>query len=338
MRHAAVLLLALAGLLAAAVAVPAPGRAPAPRPARPANYTEEVTGTGVRFDMVGIPGGTFRIGSPAGERGRRADEGPQRLVKLRPFWMGKTEVTWDEYDLFLQQPTTVRDRVGDVVEHTEGPADAITGPSPPYPDETHGFGREGHPVVGISHHAAMEYCRWLSRRTGRRYRLPTEAEWEFAARAGAGTAYFFGEDATRLGEYAWCEDNSGESTHPVGKKRPNPWGLYDVYGNVAEWCLDHYQKDRYTAFPAEAVSLSPVLVPTAAQYSHVARGGSWADAAAGCRSAARRGSDKTWNRIDPGNSIWWVWNADFVGFRVVRAVEEQPELRHLRSGVTRSRP
>jgi formylglycine-generating enzyme required for sulfatase activity len=338
MRHVAVVLMGLAGLLLAAVAMPTVGRAPVPRPARPESYTEKIPGTGVRFEMVGIPGGTFRLGSLAGERGRQPDEGPQRLVKLCPFWIGKTEVTWNEYDLFLRQSTTIRNRVGDVIEHSAGPADAITGPSPPYPDETHGFGREGYPVVGISHHAAMEYCRWLSRQTGKRYRLPTEAEWEFAARAGTGTAYFFGDDPGRLKEYAWYEENSEESTHPVGKKKPNPWGLYDVYGNVAEWCLDHYRKDRYTAFSAAEVTLSPVLVPTAAQYPHVARGGSWADAAAGCRSAARRGSDRSWNRIDPGGSIWWVWNADFVGFRLVRAVEEQAELKDLRSRVTKVRP
>jgi formylglycine-generating enzyme required for sulfatase activity len=209
-------------------------------------------------------------------------------------------------------------------------ADAVTRPTPPYADETFGHGREGHPCLGMTHHAAMMFCRWLSKKTGKAYRLPTEAEWEYACRAGTTTAYFFGSDPAQLGDYAWYKENSEDTTHPIGKKKPNAWGLHDMYGNVAEWCLDHFSPRDYELFPKQLL-VAPVRKPSAIKFSHVVRGGGWPDNAEACRSAARRGSDKTWFRQDPQRpqSIWWMTDADFVGFRVVRAVNEQPELRDL---------
>jgi formylglycine-generating enzyme required for sulfatase activity len=188
----------------------------------------------------------------------------------------------------------------------------------------------------MTHHCAMEYCRWLSALTGKTYRLPTEAEWEYAARTGTKTAYSFGDDPAKLGEYAWFAGNSKEETHPVGTRKPNPWGLHDMYGNVMEWCVDHYRKDYYSTFPADRLTLSPVLLPTERRYSHVARGGSWADEAAQCRSAARRGSDPSWSKHDPmrPQSIWWHTMMDGLGFRIVRPVEEQENLKGLKSSVT----
>jgi formylglycine-generating enzyme required for sulfatase activity len=305
-------------------------------PAKHKGYSETIPGTKVRFTMVAIPGGTYLIGSPGNEAGRGADEGPQHPVAIRPFWMGQMEVTWDEYNLYrLEKGGGWSERDNDKARAKD--ADAITRPTQTYPDEYRGFGHEGYPVVGISHHAAMEYCRWLSAKTGKAYRLPTEAEWEWACRAGTRTPYFFGAEPRQLGEYAWFRDNSDEETHPVGQKKPNPWGLYDIYGNASEWCLDQYQKDVHEPFSVERLTLGPVQLPTTARYSHAVRGGSWDDPAARCRSAARRGSDKIWNKIDPEvpQSIWWVWNADFVGFRVVRAVQEQESLKGIKSKVTK---
>jgi formylglycine-generating enzyme required for sulfatase activity len=297
-------------------------------------YTERIPGSQVRFTMEAVPGGDFLMGSPLTEKGRKDDEGPQHPVRVRPFWMGRCEVTWEEYDLFLAGgPTSDRDNEAALAKD----ADAITRPTPPYVDETYGFGREGGwPVVAISHHAAMEYCHWLSRKTGKTYRLPTEAEWEWACRAGTQSAYFFGADARDLDDYAWHAANSNDSTQRVAQKKPNPWGLCDIYGNVAEWCLDHYEADFYRGFPANRLTLGPVKLPSAARYAHVVRGGSYADDAARCRSAARRGSDASWNKDDPAEhkSIWRVCNADFVGFRVVRPVEDD-ELKGIRSKVTR---
>jgi formylglycine-generating enzyme required for sulfatase activity len=328
----------LAGLAACLVCKP-PGRPAAAQAAKPADghksYVETIRGSKIKFDMIAIPGGTFLMGSPAKEPGRREDEGPQHKVELGPFWMGKLEVTWPEYDLFWK---TKKGPQGErpLFEGTRD-ADAISRPTRPYADETFGHGRENHPVLCITHHAAMEYCHWLSAMTGKTYRLPTEAEWEYACRAGTTTAYSFGDDPKQLGDYAWYAENSDDLTHEVGKKKPNPWGLYDMHGNVAEWCLDHYRKDYYSTFKPNTVALSPVLLPTGSRFSHVARGGSWADGPEALRSAARRGSDKTWIQRDPQRpqSIWWLTDADFVGFRIVRPVMEQENLKGLRSKVTR---
>jgi len=248
--------------------------------------------------------------------------------------MGKTEVTWDEYDLYWKKEEGA---VAENLSAQDKAADAVTRPTPPYADETFGHGREGHPVLCLTHHAAMQYCRWLSVKTGKTYRLPTEAEWEYAARAGTQTPYFFGDDPKKLGDYAWYAENSEDVTHEVGKKKPNPWGLYDIYGNVAEWCLDSYKPDFYTTFPLDRPTLAPVRIPNADRFSHVARGGSWADKPPRLRSAARRGSDKNWIKRDPQRpqSIWWLTDAEFVGFRIVRPMEEQDNLKGLQSLTTR---
>jgi formylglycine-generating enzyme required for sulfatase activity len=304
-------------------------------------YTEKVPGTAVTFDMVPIPGGTFTMGSPSSEPGRAADEGPQHPVALKPFWMGKYEVAWDEFLAYMAEKGAMFPEEND--EILKKNPDAITGPTPTYVDKDYGHGFEGKPALCMSHHAAMEYCRWLSAKTGKVYRLPTEAEWEYAARAGTKTAYSFGDDPSGLGEYAWFNKNSPDAdheegtTHKVGSKKPNPWGLYDMYGNVSEWCVDHFRKDYYAGFPLDHPALQPVLLPTADKFPHVARGGSWLDGPERCRSAARRSSDKTWIKDDPQKpqSIWWLTKMDVVGFRVVRAVEEQENLRGLRSKVTR---
>ncbi len=333
----------MAALAAVAIGLAGPIEAPAARvdqlPPVPQHrgYVEVIPGSKVRFEMVPIPGGTYLMGSPATEKGRKADEGPQHPVTILPLWMGKCEVTWDEFDLYWRAHPGEKD---DVDPQNPKDADAVTRPTPPYDDETFQHGREGHPVLCITHHAAMQYCRWLSLKTGKIYRLPTEAEWEWAARAGTTSAYFFGDDPAKLGEYAWMADNAQEKTHVVGQKKPNPWGLCDIYGNVMEWCLDHYRKDYYASFPLDRPTLEPVLMPTEKRFPHVARGGSWADDAAACRSAARRGSDKSWIKLDPQRpkSIWWLTSADFVGFRVVRPLQEQDNLKGLHSKVTRRSP
>jgi formylglycine-generating enzyme required for sulfatase activity len=300
-----------------------------------APYVETIPGTNVTFEMIPIQGGRFRMGSPPSERDRSEDEGPQHEVLIQPFWMGKTEVTWDEYDKFAFASGI--DRQGQAGKERQG-VDAVTRPTPPYADESFGFGKGRRPVISITHHAAMEYCRWLSEVTGKTYRLPTEAEWEYACRAGATTAYSFGDDAAKLGEHAWYLDNSGEEPHPVAEKKPNGWGLHDMHGNVAEWCVDHYEKDSYRRFKPGAPAMSPVLLPTERRYSHVTRGGSWDDEARRLRCGTRRGSDKSWSRRDPQNpqSIWWHTEAITVGFRVVRPREEQENLRGLRSKVTKA--
>jgi formylglycine-generating enzyme required for sulfatase activity len=305
------------------------------------NYTERIPDSKITFDVIAIPGGTFTMGSPETEKDRSINEDPQHSVEIRPFWMGKCEVTWDEYDLFRLSA----EKDEKILRELKSPeTDAVTRPTQSYIDETRDFGREGYPAIGMSHHAAMEYCRWVSWKTGKRYRLPTEAEWEYACRAGSSKTYFFGDDPKSLDDYAWykktspTEDHIKGATHPVGKKKPNPWGLYDMYGNVSEWCLDHYLPQFYRECSVNKVTLNPVNLPTARRYSHIVRGGCWADNPERCRSATRRGSDKSWNRADPEEppSIWWLANADFVGFRVVRAVEEDDNLKDIRSKVVKT--
>ena len=331
-----------AGLLAAAALAFLTDAPPAPADAPKGDhkaYTEKIPDTEVKFDMVPIPGGTFVMGSPDSEKGRGADEGPQHPVELKPFWMGKCEVTWDEYDLFRKE-LGVEER-DDQIKLLKTNPDALTGPTPPYVDETFGHGRDGKPALCITYHAAMTYCRWLSKKTNKVYRLPTEAEWEYAARAGTRTAYSFGDDPEKIGDYAWYAGNSkvdGEAMrHPqkVGTKKPNLWGLHDMYGNVAEYCIDQYDAGFYGKCPLDKPSLQPVVLPTGTRFPHVTRGGSWADQPAQMRSAARRGSDKSWIIQDPQRpkSIWWLTDADFVGFRVVRAVEEQANLKDIKSKI-----
>jgi formylglycine-generating enzyme required for sulfatase activity len=286
-------------------------------------YTEKLM-PDVSFEMLPIPGGTYLMGSPPDEKKRGADEGPQHPVTVQPFWMGKFEVTWDEYDWFWTKrfPGGQPPPRPDITKKPDKLSDAITSPTPPYADETFGHGRVNNPVLAITHHAAMEYCRWLSEKTGKKYRLPTEAEWEWACRAGTTTAYSFGDDAKKLGEHAWIEDNSDEKARKVGKKKPNPWGLFDMHGNVAEWCIDRYRKDFYGSLPLDKASLNPFNPPTENRYGNVARGGSYIDTPDKCRSAARLFSEKRWLARDPQSpkSIWWMTEADYVGFRVVRAV------------------
>jgi formylglycine-generating enzyme required for sulfatase activity len=302
-------------------------------------YIEMIPGTDVKFEMVPIADGTYTRGSSESEPGRNDDEDPQHEVTVPPFWMGKHEVTWDEFDLFAFSLDIKKKELAGIdlekQSDSERAADAITRPTAPYADETFGLGRRGQPVICITHHAAMEYCRWLSTKTGKVYRLPTEAEWEYACRAGTQTAYSFGDDPAQLGEYAWYFENSNDKPHPVGKKKPNAWGLYDMHGNVAEWCLDHYAADTYSKFVPGKPALAPVVIPTEKRYAHVVRGGSWDDDPELLRSAARRASDREWSVQDPQRpqSIWWHTDATFVGFRVVRAVQEQENLVGLRSKV-----
>jgi len=185
-----------------------------------------------------------------------------------------------------------------------------------------GMGKDNFPAIAMTHHGANKYCHWLSAKTGHFYRLPTEAEWEYACRAGTTTAYSFGDDASKLGEYAWTGKNSDFKYQKVGKKKPNPWGLHDMHGNVLEWCLDQYDPDYYKQF-ADQVAASPWNKATK-PYPHCARGGHWDEEDVTLfRSAARRGSDRSWKMTDPQlpKSVWYLSDAQWIGFRIIRPLE-----------------
>jgi formylglycine-generating enzyme required for sulfatase activity len=283
-------------------------------------YTDEILGTDVKFDLVPIPGGKFKMGSSANEKGRKDDEGPQHEVEISPFWMGKFEVTWNEFELFMYRHEEAKIRE----EKKLDPAlneltDATARPTQPYVEMSFGMGKDGFPAISMTQHGANKYCEWLSAKTGHFYRLPTEAEWEYAARAGTTTAYFWGDDATQAGDYAWYGKNSDFKYQKVGKKKPNPWGLYDITGNVWEWCIDAYEP-TYNAKLAAKDPWNKATKP----YPHVVRGGSWDDDKLDrLRIAARKASGPDWKIQDPQlpKSIWYHTDAQWLGFRVVRPLE-----------------
>ena len=284
-------------------------------------YTNTIPGTSVSFGMAVIPGGEFMMGSPDSEAGRNRDEGPQHKVKISPFWMGKCEVTWNEFELFMFPDEERKFKTTIATDPTvDKVSDAVSRPTKPYVEMSFGMGKDGYPAISMTQHAANKYCQWLSAKTGQFYRLPTEAEWEYACRAGTTTAYSFGDDPSKLEEYGWSEKNSDFKYQKVGKKKPNPWGLYDMHGNVAEWCLDQYEPN-YQKF-SSAVAQDP-WNRAVKNYPHAVRGGSWNDEAPKLRSAARLASDKSWKIQDPQlpKSIWFHTDAQFLGFRIVRPLK-----------------
>ena len=275
------------------------------------NYTETIPGTTVTFEMIAIPGGSFTMGSQETEPGRKEDEGPAHAVTVSPFWMEKTEVTWEEYEQYY---------FGGGKSASAKDADAITRPTPPYGAPDLGWGRGKRPAISMTWHAASQYCRWLSALTGKKYRLPTEAEWEYACRAGSKDAYFFGNDSSQLSEYAAFSGNSKFQTHPAASKKPNAWGLYDMLGNVAEFCQDYYSPDEYRRFPFDKWPRDPTG-PEQGVHRAV-RGGSYLNPPPRLRCAARdRTYNEEWLYTDPQEpkSKWWYSDCFFVGFRVVRA-------------------
>ena len=286
-------------------------------------YTERIPGSDATFRMTPLAGGRFTMGSPESEPGREPNEGPRHEVELSPFWIGTHEVTWAEYGAFMQRLESERRRRDDEQPVPQDAwADAVTRPTPPYVPMDFGMGVDGRPAVCMTQFAARRYTEWLSMKTGRYYRLPTEAEWEYACRAGSDSAYAFGDDAAELGTHAFYFDNADDSYHPVGTKLPNAFGLYDMHGNVAEWVLDAFTPDGYAVEPG-TLRRDPVVWPTEA-YPHVVRGGSWDDDAPRLRSAARGRSKPGWKVQDPQlpKSIWYFTDAPFVGFRVVRPLKE----------------
>jgi|GEM_PF-23250 len=315
------------------------------------DFTETIPGTSVAFDMVALPGATFSLGSAAGEEGRRPDEGPAATVAVSSFWIARTEVTWKEYEAFYRQ-TASEGRSSDVGRAEGGLAagaaaeiDAVTGATPPWGNPGQGWGRGDRPAITMTHHAAMTYCRWLSQVTGRRYRLPTEAEWEYACRGGTKGPYFFagqagdfsdegfwrrlfGGGGHAIDEFVNFAGNGGARTAPASQTIPNPFGLLNMAGNVREFCLDWYAPDAYAAYQRRPGGGGPVGDPRgpAAGTEHVVRGGSFKSDPADVRSAARDYTRTVaWLMTDPQmpKSIWWYSDCNDVGFRVVCEYDEE---------------
>jgi formylglycine-generating enzyme required for sulfatase activity len=273
-------------------------------------YEQAIPGSDVKFKMIPVTAGSFTMGSAAGEKGRDADEGPQKKVALSAFWMGEKEVTFAEWDAFFKNM--------DVPQTKNIEVDAVSRPTAQYIDLTWGMGRDArHPTNSMSQQAALMYCKWLYEKTGVFYRLPTEAEWEYACRAGTKTATPFGNDPKQLASYGFFKGNSEGKFHKTASLKPNAWGLYDMLGNLSEWTLDQYLQDAYIKLPAGA---KDPLVPPASKYPKVVRGGSYMDDAEELRCANRMASDAAWNKRDPQipKSKWWLTDGMFMGFRLVR--------------------
>jgi formylglycine-generating enzyme required for sulfatase activity len=230
-------------------------------------YEEKIPGTLVSFRMVPLPDGFIEIG------------GQRHSVK--GLWMSETEVTWDLYDIWAFRLDMPEEQVAAGV-------DAESRPSRPYGAPDRGFGHAGYAAIGMTFEAAEAFCVWLSNKTGKKYRLPTEVEWEYAATCG-------GSESPELAACAWYWDNADDKTQPVKRKKANAWGLYDMLGNVGEW--------------ARGLDGTPSLC-----------GGSFLDRQADVHPRARKKQTPDWNQTDPQTpkSKWWLSDAPFVGFRVVR--------------------
>ncbi len=302
------------------------------------NFTQKIPGTDVEFEMIYVPGGEFTMGSPESEPGRDQDEGPQRKVKVGAYWIASCEATWEQYDQYAfiddpnvvdavslaspkLNPTFARNLYSWFKQQMElwrnEELDAITHPSPFYADYYHGMGRGSKPVIGASKLNARKFCDWLSKKTGRPYRLPTEAQWEYAARAGSSSMYYFGDDPARLGDYAWYEANSDYETRKVGLKKPNDWGLHDMLGNVWEFTYDYYDPEFYKNL-SDGVK-NPQGPGYGKGFKAGLRGGSWDDFAEDLRVANRLEQQDIWNERDPQRprGPWWLIDGIMVGFRVV---------------------
>ena len=280
-------------------------------------YEESIKTSDLSFSMLPVKGGVFSMGSPADDKNRGEDELIEREVKVSDFWMGKYELTWDEYELWmLNLDKDNRDYKKSEKTQAHALSDGVTKPTAPYVDMSFGMGKSGHPAICMTQLSAKMYCMWLSARTGKFYRLPTEAEWEYACKAGTNTAYSFGDDAKDLSDHSWHLDNSKFKYQKVGQKKPNPFGLYDMHGNVWEWVLDQFVPPGEKA--PNGLLVNPLVLPNTL-YPRTVKGGSWDDPGDSHRSASRMGSEGWWKEQDPQlpKSVWYHTDALFVGFRVV---------------------
>jgi len=235
------------------------------------SYQETLAG-GIKLDMVTLPAGSFMMGSPASDPDAKSDEKPQHQVKLKSFSIGQYPVTQEQYQAVMGNNSS---------NFKNNPKN---------------------PVEMVSWNEAQEFCKKLSQLTGKKYRLPTEAEWEYACRAGTQTRFYFGDDAAKLGDYGWYYQNSGSKTHSVGQKKPNDWGLYDMSGNVWEWCEDPYH-DSYANKPENIKNNGNAVWSSSDMSMRLLRGGSWFDVSGFCRSAFR-----VWGDADVRNYL--------IGFRL----------------------
>jgi formylglycine-generating enzyme required for sulfatase activity len=305
------------------------------------DFTETVPGTTASIRMIAVPGGSFKMGSPEGEPLRKANEGPQRNVEVSPFFMAEVETTWDQFWAFYRETMSEGRTAPETVyaHNSRDDIDAVSGPTPPFGAPDQGWGMGSRPAITMTHYAAETFCQWLSLKTGRKYRLPTEAEWEYAARGGTAEPYFFEGNPKKFSSEGFLKGifkadtvgiasnvvyggNSGGKTQEPSRVAANPFGLKNMLGNVMEYCADWYAEDAYSALQDGAVN--PRGPQSGEEY--VVRGGYYASDAADVRCASRSHTEHdAWLRTDPQNpkSIWWYSDIKGIGFRVVCEVPEE---------------
>lgn len=304
------------------------------------NFIETIPGTAASISMIAVPGGEFTIGSPEDEPFREDNEGPQRRVRISPFFMGEVEVTWDQFWAFYSE-TMSEGRTPPAViyaNNSRDDIDAVSGPTPPFGLPDQGWGMGSRPAITMTHYSAQTFCQWLSLKTGKKYRLPTEAEWEYAARGGTQTPYFFEGNPRKLSNEGFLKDifkpdttgidshviyvnNSDNRSQEPSETRPNPFGLKNMLGNVMEYCEDWYAEDSYESITDGELDPKGPSEGT----EHVVRGGHYNSDAADLRSAARSHTEHDdWLKTDPQNpkSIWWYSDVKGIGFRVVCEVPD----------------
>ena len=263
------------------------------------DFTQEVKLAGGRpfkIEMIAIPGGKVTIGAANGEAGRGEFDLDQEEVEVKPFYMSKTEVTWAQFEPWVWDSSLKVELTKEVLKKEN--VDGLCRPSSPYGTIARGLGDgRNYPALGMTLFAAEKYCEWLNKQTAKKFRLPTEAEWEYAARAGSTTPYYWGDDPKEASKYAWFEGNSDYTTHPVGRKKANDFGLHDMLGNVAEWVQVKSDDQEWT----------------------ILRGGHWESKVEGIRLATRDEEKIEWNDMDPNQpkSIWWFASANWTGIRLV---------------------
>ncbi len=289
-----------------------------------ANFTETIPGSKIDFKMIAIPSGKFIIGSSENEEFYNNNEIPQVEITISKFWMGEIEVTWDEYSAFIKV-TGKEGRTEDQVTliKKENDVDAITGPTPFYGNPGQGWGKGKRPAITMTHYGAEKYCEWLSMKTGKTYRLPTEAEWEYACRANTKGAYFFegepseytsmgfwknifGTDTTVISSYVIYKENSNNKTALPEIVEGNPFGLRNMLGNVREFCSDYYSDDIYKKYSKGTKVINPTGPVGGEEF--VIRGGSFKSDASDLRISKREFSkEDVWRLTDPQipKSIWW---------------------------------
>ena len=273
-------------------------------------FTETIPGTTVSFTMIPIPGGVVDVEREPSTQAEQRENGRELVeVEIAPFYMMSTEVPWELYDVMIFRfdlPEELRTGVED--------PDGITRPTHPYISTDRGFGHNGWPAISISHQGAEALCRWLTVKTGKRFRLPTEDEWEHAARAGTARSvgrWWFGDDQNQLKQQAWFRLNSSLKTHAVGQLPANPFGLFDIYGNCAEWCT---------------TNMGGASGEPDGQGGYVLRGGSYLDRSKKANSFYRSVPSPAWNASDPQlpKSPWWLADGPFAGIRLVCEAPQGP--------------